>query len=56
MEIQCGYTAEFCAVLPHSRAGFMDFAVRLEYSAPKFYKILVKDRFVEFCKFHGQPR
>ena len=34
----------------------MDFAVCLEYSAPKFSRILVKDRFIEFCKFHGQPR
>mgnify|MGYP001644185310 FL=1 len=31
----------------------MDFAVRLEYSAPKFYRILVKDRFIKFCKFYG---
>ena len=34
----------------------MDFAMRLEYSAPKFYRISVKDRFVEFCKFCRHPR
>lgn len=34
----------------------MDFAVRLEYSAPKFYRILVKDRFVEFCKLRWVSR
>ena len=31
----------------------MDFAVRLEYGAPKFHGILAKDRFIKFCKFHG---
>lgn len=31
----------------------MDFVVRLEYGAPKFYKILARDRFIKFCKFHG---
>ncbi|WP_297963894.1 hypothetical protein [uncultured Campylobacter sp.] len=34
----------------------MDFAMRLEYSAPKFYRISAKDRFIEFCKFHGELR
>mgnify|MGYP001642087934 CR=1 FL=1 len=53
MEIQCGYTAEFCAVLPHKWSWLYGFAVRLEYSVPKFYGIQAKDRFVEFCKFHG---
>ena len=31
----------------------MDFAVRLECGAPKFYRILLKDHFINFCKFHG---
>ena len=43
--------ALFCCRI--SRADFMDFAVRLGYSAPKFYEISAKDRFIEFCKFHG---
>ena len=34
----------------------MNFAVRLEYGASKFYKILAKDRFIKFCKFHREPR
>lgn len=53
MEIQCGCAAEFCAVLPHKRSWLYGFAVRLKCSAPKFYRILVKDRFINFCKFHG---
>jgi len=36
-----------------SRVGFVGFAVRFKYSAPKFHKILAKDRFIKFCKFHG---
>ena len=31
----------------------MDFAMRLEYSVPKFHKILARDRFVKFHKFYG---
>ena len=54
MEIQCGYTAEFCAVLPRKLVDKpLWIAVRLKYSAPKFYEILAKDRFIKFCKFHG---
>ena len=34
----------------------MDFAARLKYNAPKFHKILARDRFIKFCEFHGEPR
>ncbi|WP_298042678.1 hypothetical protein [uncultured Campylobacter sp.] len=34
----------------------MDFTVRLECGAPKFYGISAKDRFIKFCKFHGHLR
>ncbi|WP_297918666.1 hypothetical protein [uncultured Campylobacter sp.] len=53
MKLWSGCAAEFCAVLPHKRSWLYGFAVRLEYSAPKFYRILVKDRFIKFCKFYG---
>lgn len=58
MKLWCGCIAEFCAVLPHKRADMLlwNFVVRLEYGAPKFHKILAKDRFIKFCKFHGELR
>ena len=45
-------------MLPHKRADMLlwNFVVRLEYGAPKFHKILAKDRFIKFCKFHGELR
>nr|WP_314891898.1 hypothetical protein [uncultured Campylobacter sp.] len=53
MKLWSGCTAEFCAVLPHKWSWLYGFAVRLGYRAPKFHKILARDRFVKFHKFYG---